>query len=287
MSESTLEVDTEAAADAFGVLSDDSRVDILLALWDAEQSSFEDLRRAAGIDDSGRFNYHLDQLVDRFVRKTDDGYRLTSLGANVVDLLLDARFGLSPSPIDEPTNADCPACGERLHVYYEDGDMRLACPSCETVVHYGFFPPRGRATRTAEETIDAYSRQVWRDVTLAHRGVCPHCSGRMETRIEVDPDWAIDVAARGRCRDCGAPYSFPIGLHLLAEPAVVSFLADHGTFIDERRFWELDFVYGDAVSVVSESPPRYQVTITAGAERLEVTLDEQCVVVDIARHVPH
>ena len=288
MEKRALDVDSEAAAGAFSVLSDHSRVDILLSLWQADSLSFVELQRATGIEDSGRFNYHLDKLVDQFVHKTEAGYRLSSLGAKVVDLLLDARFGPeAPPPIDHATGVDCLDCGETLHVYYEDGDMRIACGGCGAVVHYGFFPPRGRTTRDAEGVLDAYSQQVWRNVTLAHCGVCPHCRGRMETRMDADPAWSVPVAASGRCQDCGAPFSSAVGLRLLADPDVVSFLADHGNAVDDRRFWEFEFVYGgDAVSTVSEDPPRYRLCIEAGHERLEVTLDETAHVVDTVRRRP-
>lgn len=282
------DVDSEAAATAFSVLSDDTRIEILLTLWQSEHLSFVDLQRETGIDDSGRFNYHLDKLVDQFVQKADGGYRLTSVGAKVVDLLLDARFGPSPPPaIDEPTDVDCLSCDGRLHVYYEDGDMRLACPDCGDVLHYGFFPPQGRTARDADATLDAYSQQVWRNVTLAHRGVCPHCRGRMRTEVDTDPEWSVPAAARGRCLDCGAPFSSPVGLRLLADPDVVSFLADYDRFVDERRFWEFEFVYDEgAVDVVSEDPPRYRLTVSGDGECLEVTIDETAHVVDTARRRP-
>jgi hypothetical protein len=284
MDEPTPDVDSEAAAAAFGTLSDGGRIDILLALWQSDPLTFADLQRASGIDDSGRFNYHLDKLVGRFVQKTDEGYRLTPVGAKAVDLLLDARFGpSSPPPIDQVTVADCPSCGAFLLAHYDDGDMRLSCDACGALVHYGFFPPHGRATRDADSTLDAYSQQVWRDVTLAHRGVCPHCRGRMRTALEDDPDWAVDVAATSRCRDCGSPLSTTLGLRLLADPAVVSFLADHGHAVDERRFWEFAFVFDDLVATVSESPPRYRLTITEDDERLEVIVDDTAHVVETAR----
>jgi len=280
-----LDVDSDAAAAAFSVLSDDTRVEILLAFPQSESITFADLQRATDIEDSGRFNYHLGKLVDDFVVKTDDGYRLSSVGAKVVDVLLDARFGpSSPPSIDEPTGVACLNCDGQLHVFYEDGDMRLACQACDAVVQYAFFPPRGRTTRDVDETLDAYSQQVWRDVTLAHRGVCPHCRGRMRSELEVDPEWSVEYAATSRCGDCETVYSSPVGLRLLADPDIVSFLATHGESVDDRRFWEFNFVLDqDAISVVSESPPRYRLTITRPREQLEVTLDETAHVVDTAR----
>ncbi|WP_435320773.1 DUF7351 domain-containing protein [Haloarchaeobius sp. TZWSO28] len=287
MEERTADVDAEEAAAALGALADEARIDILLALWQSDPLGFAALQEAADFEDSGRFNYHLDKLVSRFVTKTDDAYHLTPSGAKAVDLVLDERFGPTPAPLDEPAGADCPECGTELHATYEDGDLELACPACETLVHYGYFPPRGRATRDAHAFLDAYSQRLWRDFTLAHRGVCPHCSGRMQTTVETDPGWYIDYAATSSCEDCGSTVGSTIGLRLLSDPEVVSFLADHGIYVDDRRFWTFDFCLNDeAVHVVSDDPPRYVVPIEAGGETLAVTVDETATVVETARRRP-
>ncbi|WP_267643265.1 DUF7351 domain-containing protein [Haloarchaeobius amylolyticus] len=287
MDERTGDVNREDAAAALGALADEARIDILLALWQSDPLGFATLQEAAGFADSGRFNYHLDKLVDQFVAKTDDAYHLTPSGAKAVDLVLDERFGPAPAPIDQPAGADCPRCDTELRARYEDGDLELACPACETLVHYGYFPPRGRATRDPDAFLDAYSQRLWRDFTLAHRGVCPHCSGRMDTRVEADLDWYLDYAAKSTCHDCGATVGSTIGLRLLADPSVVAFLGDHGIHADERRFWTFDFCLDDdGVRVRSTDPPRYLVPVAAGDETLEVTVDASAAVVETARRTP-
>ncbi|KTG11577.1 hypothetical protein AUR64_03510 [Haloprofundus marisrubri] len=287
MDERTEDVNREAAATALGALADEARIDILLALWQSDSLGFVTLQEAAGFDDSGRFNYHLDKLVGRFVAKTDDGYQLTPSGAKAVDLVLDERFGPTPPSVDQSAGADCPRCDTELRARYEDGDLSLSCPDCETLVHYGYFPPRGRVTRNADDFLDAYSRRLWRDFTLAHRGVCPHCSGRTDTRVEPDPDWYIGYAAQSICTDCGATAGSTIGLRLLADPAVVTFLDSHGIRVDERRFWTFDFCLDDGgVRVDSTDPLRYLVPIEADGEILEVTVDESATVVETARRRP-
>jgi hypothetical protein len=78
---------------AFAVLGNEIRLDIVRVLWNsdaaceyhdvsdtAETISFSELRRRVDIDDNGKFNYHLSQLVPHFIRKTADGYRLSSAG---------------------------------------------------------------------------------------------------------------------------------------------------------------------------------------------------------------
>lgn len=76
----------ERTTEGFEMLGSNTRLAILLALWQAqdpspppsEQSdpdvSFSALRERVGIRDSGQFNYHLDKLVGTFVEQTDAGY---------------------------------------------------------------------------------------------------------------------------------------------------------------------------------------------------------------------
>ncbi|ERG89898.1 MAG: hypothetical protein J07HX5_02071, partial [halophilic archaeon J07HX5] len=77
--------DTTEEFDSFEAVSDEVRLGILKAFveerrrrteidWtdrkitdDVVILSFSELQDAVGVDDSGRFNYHLDKLVDRFI----------------------------------------------------------------------------------------------------------------------------------------------------------------------------------------------------------------------------
>jgi len=98
--------------EVFAALSDDTRVAILRALWDADEQvlSFSELREAVGIRDSGQFNYHLGKLVGQFVRETDDGYTLTRAGIQINGAIEAGAYtveaSLDPIDLDSP----CPTC---------------------------------------------------------------------------------------------------------------------------------------------------------------------------------
>ena len=282
--ERAADVDVARAASAMGSLADEDRLAILLALRDWQSLPFVELQEAAGFADSGRFNYHLDRLLGRFVRKTDDGYELRAAGAKAVDIVTDERFGASPPPVERAVDADCPTCGATLRATYAEENVEVGCPDCSTLVHYGYFPPRARTSRDPEELFDAYAKGVWREFTLADEGVCPYCSGRMATRVERESDHHLQYPAVSDCHDCGAEVATAVGLRLLADPAVVSFLHDHGVAVDDRPFWTFDFCIDDSdVSVVSEDPFRVAVPIEQGDERLSVTVDAAGDVVETAR----
>ena len=91
------------AVEAFKLLGDETRLAILLALWEAydphakdNSVSFSTLYDRVSIRDSGTFTYHLDKLVGHFVEETDDGYRLRNSGLTIVRAII-AGTGLEDS----------------------------------------------------------------------------------------------------------------------------------------------------------------------------------------------
>jgi DNA-binding transcriptional ArsR family regulator len=71
--------------DALAVLGDETRIAILRGLAAAEEPlAFTELRRRAGVDDAGRFNYHLSELREYFVREAEGGYAFREAGSRVV-----------------------------------------------------------------------------------------------------------------------------------------------------------------------------------------------------------
>lgn len=106
--------------DALAALGDETRVAILRALADAERPlPFTELRERAGVDDPGRFNYHLSTLREYFVREAEGGYALRDAGSRVVAAAGVAGDGPSAVSDDvfeqneEGTAAEsCPVCGD-------------------------------------------------------------------------------------------------------------------------------------------------------------------------------
>ncbi|WP_436909126.1 DUF7347 domain-containing protein [Halosimplex marinum] len=76
--------------EALELATDEARRAILSTLWRADDAPlpFAALRRRSGVDGSGRFNYHLQRLRGRCVRRTDGGYGLTARGERFVAALI-------------------------------------------------------------------------------------------------------------------------------------------------------------------------------------------------------
>lgn len=71
-------MDDSDVVEAFGTLADETRLAVLRALVRAEGPlRFSELRARVDVRDSGRFAYHLDRLLGRFVEERPEGYTLT------------------------------------------------------------------------------------------------------------------------------------------------------------------------------------------------------------------
>ena len=140
--ESPLEAAAGAAGphvvDAFGVLGNETRLAILLALWEAYEPhaadntlSFTELRDRVGVRQGGQFNYHPEKVVGEFVRKTDEGYELRRSGLVLVQSIISGT-GLE-EPTLEPTEveATCRFCGAPTAVTYENVYVYQVCTECE------------------------------------------------------------------------------------------------------------------------------------------------------------
>lgn len=118
----------EAATEALGTLANEHRIAVLRALADADGPlRFSELRERIGMRDTGRFNYHLTELLGRFVRETDGGYELGHAGRRVVVAAADldatgaAELAGTAADGDRPDGeTECPVCGE---------------PDCERLIH--------------------------------------------------------------------------------------------------------------------------------------------------------
>jgi len=271
-------------AEAFSLLADGNRVDILLTLGDATEFgevhalSFSELRREVDIADSGRFNYHLDRLVGTFVKETSDGYGLTYPGVLVHGAIragtLTDRSRIEPFETGRP----CPSCGGTLEGAYRDQLLSVDCADCGTLLGKVHVPP-GARRGDADHLLRAGYGFVLREAVVIRGSICPNCGDELrhdfvaEERAGGGRDLP-GVTALHRCEGCGFFVHSTAGLTLLAHPEVVSFFGDHGVDILAGRLDEPPLIGSDdAVEVRSRDPWRVAVTASAGGDVLEVVLD--------------
>lgn len=285
-------VEAAEPAEAFAALADPMRVNILRALWDAEdnEATFSELREAVGIADSGRFNYHLRQLTDRFVAKTEAGYRLTVAGSIVVGSLLAGaytRIGtVGPVPVEEA----CGFCGGQRHFTYDDERARIECEDCDVDTHFRV-PPGVFAEYAAEEFPTVTERYVRSNFQQADDGFCPYCEGRIDPTLST-AEGAEDgetgnfdaiPTAEYRCQRCGETFTTDLGAGLMNRAPVVSFFYDHGIDVQTAPLSRLRAVNSEDACIVERDPLRARVRYEADGETLTLVVDEALEIVSVER----
>lgn len=270
-------------AEAFSLLGDARRLEIVTTLQEAGPASFSELFDRVDAEDSGGFNYHLDRLTPHFVSKSEDGYALTAAGGRVARAVAAGTY--TGAARLEPFDMDgrCYACGARaLQGRYADEEFRIDCTDCGESVLRVEAPPslvRGRTPEGFVATFDRWSRT---QVEQAAAGFCPDCGGTVEAGVvEREGDVSLGVAAEYDCTVCDRRLVTSLGALAYREPAVETFLRRRGSPLFDRPYWEIEqCVTDEHLTVVSEDPVRVRVTFPAGGDACHVTFDGGLAVVE-------
>jgi hypothetical protein len=218
------------ATEAFELLGNETRVAILLSLWEAFDSfaegtwdptdgnavPFSELYDRVDYDTTANFSYHLDKLEGRFVRKTDGGYELLPAGHAIVRTIIGVAG--SKEAAFEPTEIDlpCPICGDSTAVTYQNQRLYRVCTECDGyhavndeypsgLLMAALANPAGFRNRTAEAIFAAIRTQIFHQYALRVTGICPACSGRIETHLHVCD--AHDSKTDEPCPACDRQYN--------------------------------------------------------------------------------
>jgi endogenous inhibitor of DNA gyrase (YacG/DUF329 family) len=311
------EPDGVSPEEAFAILGDETRLNIVRTLWragathaydDVDDSastlSFSDLRRRVAVDDNGRFNYHLSKLVPHFVRKTDDGYRLSGAGKRIARTVVTVA-GPHDAEVAGEVSADCPACGADVVVSYEDQWLRFSCTACGglfgdaaptgTLLNAPF-PAPGLVGRTADDALATELYRCMLDLTSMMQGVCPECASPVRGTLSVCDDH--DAGPDRRCGACGTPFvawgdlrcdtcrfgkRLPVELCVMGLAPVIGFLYARGTNVLAPSLAVLFELVRSHVTTTVASPRSVVTRIGPDDDALSLTLDEHLSVVDVSR----
>jgi DNA-binding transcriptional ArsR family regulator len=300
-----------APDEAFAVLGDGTRVQVLRALGDVDGAlSFSELYDRVDIRDSGNFTYHLEKLQGHFVRKTEEGYALRQAGRRVVEAVLSGA--VTDAPVLEPTAVDapCPHCGGGTEVSYREERLLWRCRECpgsvagldatsaafgtlpSGTIDLSYLPSAGMQDRTPEEMLEA--SDTWRTaerVALAN-GVCPRCSGTVDHSLLVCEDHDAGgvceechnryaVRVHSRCTICTHQKRGPLMLHLLADPRFRAAFDRRGIDVFAPSLDETDAFAMDEEELLGTDPFRARISYTIDGERVALTVDDDLRVVDV------
>jgi hypothetical protein len=289
-SDPTAPLTVEAAASLVG---EPTRASILVALgeaWDddavhPEPLTFTALMDRVGVDDGGRFNYHLSKLVGPFVEKRTvdgtDGYFLTQRGRSVYQTFVAGTLTENPDLEPVPVGTCCD-CGGSIHATVDDDHvLALRCDDCDRP-HGGIpLPPRALDDWSNSKLVDAAYQRLYHELGSLRRGVCPACAGRVERRLDrtvgdgyVD-DFDYPAFAVLVCTACTVGYVTDPATVLLTAPKVVGFLADHGR--DPalvRSVDDLALRARESITLTQTDPNRVAVEYRIDDDRLGIVADD-------------
>ncbi|WP_436902402.1 DUF7351 domain-containing protein [Halovenus halobia] len=274
-------------ADAFSLLGEDVRLNIIAALDEAtgEPIGFSELQDRVGVEDSGQFNYHLSQLVGHFVTKPDDGYRLTAAGERLARAVSAGLYTDSPELPPFGVDGICNNCGlETLDAAYADEQFIIACRECDHQMLEVDAPPSLIRGRDPEEALAAFEEWSFEQVEQAYAGICPTCGGPVNHGITEDTADGLpfDVLPEIICDVCHRRVRTSFAAIARRDPAVNDFHERHFVDYRNKHYWEVDdFVSDDGLELLSESPFRMQVTFTASGEICEAVVDDTLNVVRV------
>jgi hypothetical protein len=281
-------------AEAFAVVGNETRLSILEALWRMDRpAAFSDLRREVGMRDSAQFNYHLSKLTGQFVAKDEEGYDFRSAGRAVIQAVLSGTLNRDPHVEPFEVEGECVDCGASLEAHYRNERVRVHCRDCARP-HGGYaFPPGGLEDRTREELMAAFNQRARHLSCLSADGVCPECSGRMETtlfRVPDDDPFDLDVRVEHECQRCQHTIVSSVGLVLLDDAEIVSFYRDHGVDLNKVPYWTLEWCVTDNYTTIEQEGStdpgdewRITLTIPVEGEALVLELDGDLAVLDSER----
>lgn len=275
--------------EAFHLFGHELRLDILLALNDAEDYAltFAELQSEVGERDSGKFSYHLSKLEGLFVEKVKDQYVLKHPGHRVIDASRSGAFHDSPDVGPLAVEGSCPDCAGSPVFSYEDHIGTVTCEDCGNKLIEYPIDPGAFYNRPVEGGVDAFDRWVKATWRMASDGICFACAGQVDVSFSetaAGPDhseryqdfFASDhpVLLELDCDNCSFYSYIPAGARLLDNPTVLRNLDRDVIDVRNSRVWELPFLIdGEYVEVLDTDPWDVLIQVPATEGAIEVRLD--------------
>ena len=264
---------------AFAQLGNETRIRIVQELGDTDEPlRFSELKERVGTRDSGQFNYHLDQLVGTFLRKTDDDrYELSYAGGQVVGAILSGEYNRQGTDDRFTLDRACPNCGSQIEATYENERVEVQCPACDEFLSGFGFPPGGFEGRSDEELPSTFNNWVLGLCRLAIGGICFNCLGAMTGSLSDEKSEFHEgqpVFVRFRCNRCANQTTMAVNSYLSLHSVVISFLYDHGVDVFDGELWDLEFLREDTLSIRSTEPLVVESTIELDGDGLTLVVED-------------
>jgi len=285
----------QPAADAFALLSDENRVDILRAIATAQHEqepsnsgyvplSFSAIYERVDVDSTSKLSYHLGELTGTYLQKTEEGYWFTHAGDRIARFILAENFR-EPVDVDPiETSGTCLHCGEsHMVAELDDQYFVVRCRACDELVTGYVVTPAQTRTHSGTTLLDSLKRKQAIEFALVQRGICPECGGRIRTTVfdvgeqPLLEEVSVSYATVDECESCLRQYSAPLSYGAAYHSASIAFHWDHGVDLTEIGWWELHQYLVDGhwtAERIATDPEAYRVVLRHDDDALRVFLDD-------------
>ena len=239
MSERTEQSQSELPDGVFSALGDETRLRILLELAQVANEhgvgagvSFSELRQRVGVEDSGRFNYHLNRLSKGFVTKRDGQYVPLGPAMEVAAAIYAGTYSHGEEHTAE-SDWNCPDCDDSLTLWYGGSLLVLQCEDDGFLLAYGI-PAGAFDGRSLQELAAVTYHRAMTEINTARQGICPQCWGHTTVSYPAEPDAPPQMHASGDvtwtrlvCDRCWLRYNVPLRAVVASTPSVQALLRRH------------------------------------------------------------
>ena len=228
-----LRIEQQPIADVFGILASELRIEILETLGDPPgvSKSFSKLYEEVSADDSGNFNYHLNETLGSFVRKEDELYQLSTAGEQVVGAIQAGTYSATATVESTEIGAGCQLCDGDLLFEYSQETAKVYCDECGGGRSFQF--PPGQLPEYDIEELPAVTARWYRTtVKRVLDGFCPVCAGQMSGEllhgVNAETNPPKPSLTSHTCECCRKELRFSGATVATFHPVFEGFLFEHG-----------------------------------------------------------
>jgi hypothetical protein len=238
--------------------------------------SYAELMGAVEMEDSGKFNYHLEKLRGIYIEEVEEGYVPTASAIALYEAMI-ANQPTETVSTNFSVDERCPNCESVLRGEYEQEFLSVDCPTCDLFWGATYrFPKNGLTVRDGENVFELLYDRMIHHVGLARTGQCPSCAGATSVvipreRLDGDSTPTVELS----CETCLWFVTIDILSAVQFEPQVTNALFEIGISLGESSSMRTtEQMLPDVTGQIeSESPFQVMITVSVGSNTAEFVVN--------------
>jgi hypothetical protein len=232
-----------------------------------EPIPYAELMDAVGVEDSGKFNYHLGKLRGAYVQQVEDGYVPTAAATALYRTVVAHQPGREANRTQFDVDSECPSCDAELVGTHEQGFLSVNCASCNDWVGFTYpFPKNGFNNRSDDEVVRAAHKRCKHHLAVARSGQCPFCAATTTIELQEGEEAPVHIS----CDSCSFHVGSRILFPFLLDTHVTTALSTAGIDVEQYE-WEFP---EPTTRIISRNPLRIQVEIHGDEDTATFIIDD-------------